>query len=91
VVKAQFRGEPTFFIIHVEHQSQPEAEFSRRMFRYFARLYEQYELPVYPIALFSYAVPLRNEASQHRIVFPNRIVLEFNFAPKRCGRAALSN
>ena len=79
VVKAQFRGQPTFFIIHIEHQSQAETDFSRRMFRYFARLYEQYELPVYPIALFSYATPFREEPHQHRVVFPNRVVLEFSY------------
>lgn len=31
VVKTQFRGEPSCFLIHVEHQAQAEVEFGRRM------------------------------------------------------------
>src|SRR5215213_6870902 len=77
VVKAQFRDQPAFFLIHVEHQAQAEAEFSQRMFRYFARLYEKYRLPVYPIALFSYAAPVRDEPDKHSVVFPDLVVLEF--------------
>src|SRR5205814_10286982 len=42
VVKARFRGEDTFFLIHVENQATPEPEFGRRMFRYFARLFERH-------------------------------------------------
>jgi predicted transposase/invertase (TIGR01784 family) len=61
VVKARFRGVAAFFLIHVEHQAQPQAEFARRMFCYFARLHEKYALPVYPVALFSYDEPRRAE------------------------------
>lgn len=42
VVKARFREQETFFLIHVETQAQPQADFGRRMFRYFARLYEKF-------------------------------------------------
>ncbi|MBI4530666.1 MAG: Rpn family recombination-promoting nuclease/putative transposase, partial [Candidatus Latescibacteria bacterium] len=49
VVQARFRGEPSCFLIHVEHQAQPETAFGRRMFRYFARLHEIYGMPVYPV------------------------------------------
>jgi hypothetical protein len=35
VVNAQFRDRPAFFLIHIEHQAEAEADFSRRMFRYF--------------------------------------------------------
>jgi hypothetical protein len=79
VAKVRFRGQLTFFIIHLEHQAQPETDFSLRMFCYFARFYEQYGLPVYPIALFSYAAPLREEPSRHRVEFPNRVVLDFSY------------
>src|SRR5689334_3056764 len=50
VVKARFRGENAFFMVHLEHQARREADFARRMFRYFARLHEKYPVPVYPIA-----------------------------------------
>jgi predicted transposase YdaD len=64
---------------HVEHQAQPQANFSQRMFRYFARLYEKHGLPVYPVALFSYESPQRLEPASHRVEFPAWVVLEFNY------------
>jgi hypothetical protein len=79
VVKTKFRGQESFFLVHLEHQSQPQSEFSKRMFRYFSRLYEKYNLPVYPIALFSYDSPYRPESDSHQIAFPNKVVLNFNY------------
>jgi hypothetical protein len=49
------------------------------MFRYFTRLYEKYALPVYPIALFSYDAPHREEPSAHRVAFPDLQVLDFSY------------
>jgi hypothetical protein len=49
------------------------------MFRYFARFEEKYDLPVYPIALFSYDAPLRPEPNEYAVVFPNKTVLSFSF------------
>lgn len=57
VVKAKFRDQATFFLVHVENQAKSQADFGRRMFRYFARLYEKFALPVYPIGIFSYDLP----------------------------------
>jgi hypothetical protein len=79
VVQAHFRGEPSCFLIHVEHQAQAEAEFGRRMFRYVARLHERHGLPVYPVVVFSYDTPQREEPSVYRVVFPNKVVLAFNY------------
>ncbi|MFB2938507.1 Rpn family recombination-promoting nuclease/putative transposase [Aerosakkonemataceae cyanobacterium BLCC-F154] len=79
VAKVRFRGEESFFLIHTEHQSEARGDFSKRMFRYFARLYEKHALPVYPIALFSYDVPQRPEPTFHRVDFPDFRVLEFNY------------
>ncbi len=50
------------------------------MFFYFARLTEKFDLPVYPIALFSYDKPNTAEKSQYLVEFPHRKVVEFNFA-----------
>ncbi len=80
VVKAQFRGQESFFLIHTEHQARAEANFSQRMFRYFARLYEKFALPVYPVVLFSYDAPRRPEPTSHRVEFPDKVVLEFNYS-----------
>lgn len=79
VAKVRFRGEESFFLIHTEHQSEARGDFSKRMFRYFARLYEKHALPVYPIALFSYDVPQRPESTFHQVDFPDFRVLEFNY------------
>jgi predicted transposase YdaD len=79
VVQATFRDQPLCFLIHVEAQAQPEAKFPRRMFRYFARLHEKYDLPVYPIAVFSYDEPKRAEPDTYRVAFPDLDVLSFQF------------
>jgi hypothetical protein len=57
VARARFRDEDAFFLVHVENQATPQAEFGQRMFRYFARLYEKHGLPVYPVVVFSYDAP----------------------------------
>src|SRR3954451_15513155 len=61
LVKARFRGQDSFFLIHVETQASSQEQFARRMFHYFARLFELYDLPIYPIVIFSYDAPLREE------------------------------
>lgn len=80
LMKARFRGEEAFFLIHVENQSTPQADFPKRMFRYFARLTEKYDLPVYPVVLFSYDAPQRPEPTAFRVRFPGKNVLRFEYA-----------
>ena len=41
IAKVQFRNQESFFLIHVENQAKAQTDFSKRMFRYFARLYEK--------------------------------------------------
>jgi len=79
VVKVSFRYQPAFFLIHVENQAQPQAEFARRMFSYFARLHDKHRLAVYPIALFSYDQPLQAEPDEYRVEFSDLQVLTFRF------------
>ena len=79
VAKCKFRGQEAFFLIHIEHQAQDQANFGERMFRYFARLFEKYHLPVYPIVIFSYPYPLAPEPNTYQVAFPNKVVLEFNY------------
>ena len=47
------------------------------MFTYFARLHEKYNLPVYPVALFSFDAPLCAEPDRYRVAFPGRSMLQF--------------
>ncbi len=82
LVQAQFQGQQTYFLVHLEHQAQEQAGFDKRMFRYFARLYEKHDLPIYPIALFSYEAPKNPkppELTSHQVIFPNKTVLDFRY------------
>jgi hypothetical protein len=49
------------------------------MFRYFARLTEKYNLPVYPVVIFSYDAPARPEPSRFVVEFPGKKVLQFDY------------
>jgi hypothetical protein len=80
LVKARFRGQPTYFLIHVEAQADKRGWSSKRMFYYFAVQTYKHDLPVYPIALFSWDSPQAPEPGQYAVEFPDRRVLEFNFA-----------
>src|SRR5690242_18213136 len=79
VAKVRFRGTDACFRIHIEAQSSAESEFAKRMFRYFARLHEQHNLPIYPIAIFSYDAPQRREPDRFQVTFPDKNVLDFSF------------
>jgi Domain of unknown function (DUF4351) len=86
VVRVNLRRRPNepevgkvWAIIDCEHQSSSEADFNRRMFFYFAQLHRQYLEPVYPIAIFSFDKPQREEQDKYRVRLPGLDVLEFNF------------
>ncbi len=78
LVKARFHRQGAFFLVHLEHQAQGPPHFGRRFFNYFARLHEEHELPVYPIALFSYPV-MRAKPDVYQVKFPDREVLRFQY------------
>ena len=79
LMRVRFRGEEAFFLIHVENQSSPQSDFPKRMFRYFARLTEKYDLPVYPVVVFSYDAPQRPEPDRYAVAFPGETVLQFKY------------
>lgn len=79
IARAKFRGQDAFFLLHVEDQSSPQTRFARRMFFYSVHLDQKYDLPVYPIALFSYDAPRRLEPHRYQVAFPNKTVLTFDF------------
>jgi len=88
IVRAEYRAERSYFLIHLEHQARAEADFPRRMFAYFARLHEKYGLPVYPIVLFSHEKPRRPEPEEYRLSFPDLDVLTFRFRAVQLNRLA---
>ena len=79
LMRAKFRGEDAFFLIHVENQSTAQTDFPKRMFRYFARLTEKYDLPVYLVVVFSYDAPTRPEPNRYAVSFPGETVLQFQY------------
>ncbi len=79
IVKARFRGLETYFLLLVENQASARTPFGKRFFKYFARLYEEHDLPVYPIVIFSFDSPLRPEQNSHLVEFPDLKVVEFNY------------
>lgn len=79
VVKTKFQGKDAFFLVHVENQAKQKPDFEKRMFRYFCLLSGKHDLPVYPIALLSFDSPRAAQPSKYRVVFPNKVVMEFNY------------
>ncbi|MEG3436529.1 DUF4351 domain-containing protein [Pannus brasiliensis CCIBt3594] len=79
IARVRFRGQPSFFLVHIEAESGSRSRFDRRMFRYFARLHEKFALPVYPIVLFSYDRPKKAAIDHYSIAFPDFQVLQFNY------------
>lgn len=45
-------GEPVWVRVHVEVEKTAKKDFGRRMFRYFSRLFDKYDVPVISIAVF---------------------------------------
>ena len=86
LVKVKYKQRYSYFLIHVEAQSYKQQDFAKRMFKYFARLYEKYDLPIYPVVIFSYDEPLRPEPKIHSVTFPNLEVLKFEFTAIQLNR-----
>ncbi|HBQ99129.1 MULTISPECIES: DUF4351 domain-containing protein [unclassified Roseofilum] len=79
IAQVKFRGKPSYFLIHVEAQASSQKDFERRMFVYFSRLHEKFALPVYPIVIFSYNIPLKEAKNKYQVTFPDLKVLEFKY------------
>ncbi|MBD2459324.1 Rpn family recombination-promoting nuclease/putative transposase [Nostoc sp. FACHB-87] len=86
LAQVRYQGQETCFLIHVENQSYTKKEFAKRMFKYFARLHEKYDLPIYPVVIFSFDEPLRPEPQHYRVTFGDFNVLEFQFAAIQLNR-----
>lgn len=80
LAKVKYQQQDAYFLIHIENQAYTQQEFAKRMFKYFARLYEKYDLPIYPVVIFSFDEPKRPEPKNHSVTFPDLNVLDFNFA-----------
>ncbi len=79
LAKIKFAEQDSYFLIHLENQSYSQADFGKRMFRYFSRLHEKFDLPIYPIVVFSFNQPKTPQESSYSIEFQDLKVLEFNY------------
>ena len=86
LIQSKFKGQSYSFLLHVENESSSKTDFNRRMFGYFARLHEKFALPIYPIVVFSYDRPFREATNKYVVEFPDRQVLEFNYAVVQLNR-----
>lgn len=86
LAQVRYQQQETYFLIHVENQSYTQKEFAKRMFKYFARLHEKYDLPIYPVVIFSFDEPKRPEPQSYLVTFPDLKVLEFQFAAIQLNR-----
>lgn len=73
------QGGDIFLILHVDAQSTSQPTFNRRMFRYFSRLHDRYNLPVYPIALLTFDEPLKEQVDHYTINVSGKVVLDFRY------------
>ncbi len=71
--------QPAWFLIHVEHQSSKEAQFGKRMFKYFARLHEKHDVPIFPVVIFSYDAPRKAEPNFYQVEIAGKRILDFQF------------
>ena len=67
------------FAIHIENQATNRANFPRRMFNYFSRLMQRYNMDIYPVAILSFDSPRRPMPRHYRVRFPNEEVLNFEY------------
>jgi predicted transposase YdaD len=79
LVKVRLSEREVFILVHVENQSTWQADFPKRMFRYFSVLHAKFDLPIYPIALFSYDRPLAHASDRYAIELFDRQILNFEF------------
>jgi predicted transposase/invertase (TIGR01784 family) len=86
VARVKVKGSDTFIIINVEHQSKSEPEFPARLFKYFARLYEKYLLPIFPVVIYSHSQPRREEPSRFDMEVFGKAVLKFEYTSIQLNR-----
>ncbi len=54
LIKTKLRGNDAAFLIHLGQVAQAYNDLARRMLEYFVLDWRQFNLPVYPIAVFSH-------------------------------------
>jgi hypothetical protein len=79
LAKMRIHGQETYILIHVENQATYQSDFPKRMFSYFALLLKKFDLPVIPIAIFSFDRPLTPVADTYSVDLFGLNILRFQF------------
>ena len=79
LIKTRFRDRDAGFLIHLEHQAQPDPALGRRLLEYFIIDWRQYHLPVYPIAVLSHKHTRPQRSQPLAVDFPNKRILQFDY------------
>jgi hypothetical protein len=58
IVETKLADEEGLVLIHVEGQAQRLPDYNRKMFKYFARLYEKHQRKILPIVVYSHDAKL---------------------------------
>ena len=88
VVETRLRAGNATILVHLEHQAQDDPVLARRMFRYFSRFHDRYDVPIYPIALCSYASPRTAVPAQYAVAVAPLAVLQFQFQVVQLARVS---
>jgi predicted transposase/invertase (TIGR01784 family) len=86
LAQVRLAGQEVGFLIHLEAQASSKSDFARRIFFYFARLHQKYLQRIYPIVLFSFDEPFREEPQRYAVEFDDLKVMEFNFCSIQLNR-----
>jgi len=79
VMKARFKAEHSSFLVHVEAQAKRQSHFGLRLLKYYVLLRERYRLPVYPVAIFSFDQPQKQQRQALREGMRGRKILDFEY------------
>ena len=71
-------GEEKWMLIHIEVQGDPDPNFSKRMFRYYYRIFDIYDRDIVAIALFTDASNQFRPSVYHRSSYGTALTYEYN-------------
>ncbi|WP_440897080.1 Rpn family recombination-promoting nuclease/putative transposase [Amphibacillus sp. Q70] len=77
VIETTLKDTDVVIIVHIEPQSYKQSDFNERMYHYFSLLYNKYQKPIIPLAVFSYEEDWGEK--QFTMGFPFFHVLTFNY------------
>lgn len=79
VAIAQLEDTADEFVLHIEHQSGSKSNFPRRMWLYFSRLHEKYNLPICQVAVLAFDEPQRADPDYYEVRFLDNTVLRLQY------------